>query len=70
MILSGAMPVFIKPDIDIELGIANGVTLFDVRHAGDSEAPGRQSGLRHQSDLFRNDLRTRKNRRHSPTNTT
>jgi len=25
LILSGAMPIFVKPDIDIELGIANGV---------------------------------------------
>lgn len=29
LILSGAMPIFVKPDIDIELGIANGV-LYDT----------------------------------------
>jgi arginine decarboxylase len=33
LILSGAMPVFIKPDIDVELGIANGVTYEAVKRA-------------------------------------
>jgi lysine decarboxylase len=33
LILSGAMPVFIKPDIDADLGIANGVSFDAVRRA-------------------------------------
>ena len=33
LILSGAMPVFIKPDIDLELGIANGVSVKSVKKA-------------------------------------
>lgn len=35
LILSGAMPVFVKPDLDIELGIANGVTFSSVKRAID-----------------------------------
>jgi len=31
LILSGAIPVFIKPQMDINLGIANGVTVADVK---------------------------------------
>lgn len=33
LILSGAMPIFVKPDIDIELGIANGVTYENFANA-------------------------------------
>ncbi len=36
LILSGAMPVFIKPDIDVELGIANGVSVRSVKKAIDA----------------------------------
>lgn len=31
LIFSGAMPIFMKPDIDIDLGIANGVTFENVK---------------------------------------
>jgi len=33
LILSGAMPIFVKPDIDSELGIANGVSLETYQEA-------------------------------------
>lgn len=35
LILSGAMPVFVKPNIDIELGIANDVSFENVKKAID-----------------------------------
>jgi arginine decarboxylase len=33
LILSGAMPIFVKPDIDIDLGIANGVSVKSIQRA-------------------------------------
>lgn len=33
LILSGAMPIFIRPDIDLELGIANGISYENVAEA-------------------------------------
>ncbi|MBN2504050.1 MAG: aminotransferase class I/II-fold pyridoxal phosphate-dependent enzyme, partial [Bacilli bacterium] len=38
LILSGAMPIFVKPDIDSDLGIANGVT-YDAYAAAIEEHP-------------------------------
>jgi lysine decarboxylase len=35
LILSGAMPVFIKPDLDSELGIANGISFSSAKRAID-----------------------------------
>jgi len=35
LILSGAMPIFVKPDIDSDLGIANGLTFTSVKKAID-----------------------------------
>lgn len=41
IVLSGALPIFMNPDLDYELGIAHGVSLEAVRHALDQHQIGR-----------------------------